>query len=102
MIKTLNYSALSETQIQGIIDNGAVLKFYADWCVPCKTLSKKLESLSDIDQNVLEISIDKHPDIASQYKVMGIPTLVKVKSAEELSRVSGSPSESVLKNFFQS
>ena len=53
-----------------------ILDFYADWCGPCKMLSKILEQL---DVNILKINVDENEELAKEYRVMSIPNLFFVK-----------------------
>ncbi|GAA0453244.1 thioredoxin [Halococcus dombrowskii] len=53
--------------------------FYADWCGPCKTQDPILEELEeDMDGNVEfeKIDVDEEQEIANEYQVRSIPTLV--------------------------
>ena len=51
-----------------------VLKFYADWCQPCKMLSKIIEGAKDkITLPIEEINIDDNQELAQQYGIRGIP-----------------------------
>jgi len=62
-----------------------VLKFYADWCGPCRTLSKVLEG----KEGIQEINIDVEHEIAVRHNVRRIPTLVFLKDGVEKYRSTG-------------
>lgn len=52
-----------------------VLKFYADWCGPCKMLTKVLEDYKG-DVQIQEINIDNDQEVAIRYGIRGVPTMV--------------------------
>jgi thioredoxin 1 len=71
-----------------------ILKFSSTWCQPCKLLS---ENLREINLDVEEIDVDDHPDLAKQFKIKALPTLVFLKDGVELSRLTGSQRLDVLR-----
>ena len=68
-----------------------LIDFYATWCGPCKILFPIVEEAAKENENVkfVKIDIDKTDDIALQYQVMSIPTLVLIQNGEEKDRIVG-------------
>lgn len=66
-----------------------VIKFYADWCGPCRVLKTTLNSFNACEMQ--EVNVDEDPDeIASKYGVRALPTLIIVdKAGNELWRKTG-------------
>ena len=54
-----------------------ILKFYADWCSPCKTMTQVIESVKNkINVPVEEINIDSNESLTKEYSIRGIPALI--------------------------
>ena len=51
-----------------------LLKFYAEWCKPCITLSKILEDFTSVP--VENINIDSNQEFVTRYTIRNIPTLI--------------------------
>ncbi len=65
-------------------DKTVLVDFYADWCGPCKMQGPVLEELANDrdDVKVCKLNIDEQRDLAIEYGVMSIPTLMIVKGGE--------------------
>ena len=56
-----------------------LVDFYAEWCGPCKMLAPVLEEIEGV--NVIKVDVDIHMDLAREYGVMSVPTLLYVKDS---------------------
>ena len=80
MITYLENEADFEKFIQG---DKVVIDFYADWCGPCQMLSPVLEEAHEqASFDLVKINTDLFPNIAKQFGVMSIPTLLLFKNGE--------------------
>jgi thioredoxin 1 len=72
-------------------DKTVLIDFYADWCGPCKMISPVIEAVAKENQDikVVKVNVDDAQDLAIQYDVMSIPTLVVIKNGKETKRVVG-------------
>ena len=61
-----------------------LLDFYADWCGPCRMVGPIVEQIADERDDIIvgKINVDENPELASQFGVMSIPTLVVLKNGE--------------------
>ncbi|MFA5023387.1 MAG: thioredoxin family protein [Patescibacteria group bacterium] len=77
-----------------------VLKFTAVWCGPCKRLAPIYTKIkSEIkDADFEEVDVDENPALATQFKIMSIPTLVFIKDGLEVNRLVGLVSEKDIKD----
>jgi thioredoxin 1 len=65
-----------------------VLRFTASWCQPCKMLAKTLEDV-ETQIPIEVIDIDENQELAMDYGIRGVPTLVMLDGDIEVKRVSG-------------
>ncbi len=76
--------------IQG--EQPVVVDFWAAWCMPCKIFAPVLEELSDeMDGQVTfgKVNIDEVGELAQEYSVSSIPTVVVFQKGKELERMVG-------------
>ena len=78
-----------------------ILRFTASWCGPCKAMATILESIKDdIKVPVEVVDIDVFPEVAANYYVRSVPTLILVNElGETLKKMSGVRSEPVLREW---
>jgi thioredoxin 1 len=65
-----------------------VVDFWAPWCKPCKAIEPILEEL-EATVRVARVNIDEHPELASRYDVLAIPTVMLFADGEPRGTVHG-------------
>ncbi len=72
-------------------DKTTIVDFYADWCGPCKMMSPIIDKIAEENNNVKvgKLNVDEAQDIAAQYNVMSIPTIIVFKNGIEYKRFVG-------------
>ncbi|MBQ1272828.1 MAG: thioredoxin [Clostridia bacterium] len=68
-----------------------LLDFYADWCGPCRMVGPIVEEIAAerSDVVVAKVNVDENPDLAGEYGVFSIPTLVVLKDGAVVKQVTG-------------
>lgn len=77
-----------------------ILYFSADWCVPCKTTLPNVSKITGKYHIPLEIhDIDSEYDLAIQYNVCQVPTIVKLINDSEVARLYGAQTPYAIDKF---
>ena len=80
MITHLNNASEFEKEVQGEL---VIVDFFADWCGPCQMLAPVLEELDkETSLRIIKINVDEIPDLARQFRIMSIPTLMLFKDGK--------------------
>ena len=76
-----------------------LVDFFADWCAPCRMLGPIVEDIANETDSVkvCKLNIDELPEIAREYKVMSIPTLIVFNKGNEEKKSVGVISKSEIK-----
>lgn len=91
-----------ENDFKELIKEEAVVDFYATWCGPCKMFGPIFEEVSKTSNiNFIKLDVDKFSDIAREYGVMSIPTIILFKNGEEVKRFTGFMSKEDLIEFLK-
>ena len=70
----------------------AMVDFWASWCGPCKMLSPVVETLAEAYEGralIGKVNVDEEPELARQFGIMSIPTVVFLKNGREFERKVG-------------
>jgi len=65
-----------------------IIRFTASWCGPCKSMAMNLES-ADLGLPIEVVDIDTHPEVAAEYGVRSVPTLVLLDGNIQMNRIIG-------------
>ncbi|MGN7456743.1 thioredoxin [Paenibacillus pasadenensis] len=97
--------ALTKETFNESVQNGvALVDFWAPWCGPCKMQLPIVEELStelEGKATIAKINVDEQPELASQFGVMSIPTLILFKDGQPVDKMVGVQSKDALKNKIQ-
>lgn len=95
----------SENFEREVLDSNepVLVDFYADWCGPCKMMGPIVEELAEKLQGkakVGKVNVDENQDLAMEYTVMSIPTLIIFRDGKEAKRFVGVRDKNELLNEF--
>jgi thioredoxin 1 len=84
------------SQSQGIV----MVDFWAVWCGPCRMIAPSVEELAKEYSGkikVAKLNTDDNPDVASRFKIMGIPTIIFFKDGQKVDQIVGAVPKPQLK-----
>ncbi len=96
---------ITDADFQATVATGVTLvDFWAPWCGPCKMIAPVLEEiageLGDKAQ-LVKINVDDNPQVAGQYGIMSIPTLLLFKDGKKVDQKVGALPKPALKSFIE-
>ena len=79
-------SEVTESDIPVLVD------FWAEWCGPCRMLGPVVDQLAaefEGQVKVMKVNVDSEPEIAQQFGILSIPTLILFRDGEPVSKAIG-------------
>ena len=77
-----------------------LVDFWAEWCGPCKMIAPVLEELATEYEGrvkIAKVNIDEHQNLAAQFRISAIPTLLLFKNGQVMEQMVGAKSKRDLK-----
>ncbi len=80
-----------------------VIDFWASWCMPCKMLSPIVDEVAEEMQDITigKVNIDEQQELARQFGIMSIPTLVVLQDGKEVKRSVGFITKQAMKDLLR-
>ena len=97
-------SAVTDSSFQGDVlesDVPVLVDFWAPWCGPCRMVAPVVEEIAEQYEGqikVVKLNTDENPQVASQYGIRSIPTLMIFKGGQRVDMVVGAVPKTTLAN----
>ena len=79
---------LTNENFKELIKEKTLVDFYANWCGPCKMIAPELEKVESTVK-VVKVDVDEFENLAKEYGIMSIPTLILFENGKEIKRNIG-------------
>lgn len=103
-IKDVDTADFAQQVLQRSREVPVVVDFWAAWCAPCRVLGPALEKVTDEHAgafDLVKVDVDANQELATQYRVQGIPTVVAFRDGKEINRFTGALAEPALRNWVE-
>ena len=93
----------NENFIEEIKDGIVLVDFYATWCGPCKMMHPIIDEIikENSDLKVIKVDVDKHNELARNYAVMSIPTIILFKDGNIVEKNIGFTPSDILNSWIK-
>lgn len=90
----MSVKAINKEEFDNLVRNGGVclVDFWATWCSPCMMLAPVIEEVSEEFSDGIEfykVNVDEHAELAMEFKIMSIPTILVFKNGEVAGKLVG-------------
>ena len=91
---------INDNNFDSLRDSGkrVLLDFYADWCGPCRMVAPGVEEIAGERADILvgKVNVDEARELARDFQIYSIPTLVVLDGGKEIARAVGARSKAQL------
>ena len=94
---------ISKENFQELVVNAekkVLVDFWAPWCGPCRMVLPVVEEIAEEREDIVvgKINVDEQPELANQFGVMTIPTLIVFENGQEIQRSVGAKNKKAILN----